>query len=155
MSPGAEPALAGPALGEGASLYERTLPAVIPSIGLIREELDAVLAAAGVALPGREDVALAVTEATTNVVVHAYRGEAPGPLEVVAARSGGALLVGVLDRGRGMAPRLDSPGCRLGLTLMSRLAEAVQIQGHRPGGGTCVTLAFAVGPVGGEGLRAA
>ena len=72
-------------------LYERALPAAIPSIGQVREELDAVLAGAGVALPRREDIALAVTEATTNVVLHAYRrAAAPGPLEVEAGWAGAA-----------------------------------------------------------------
>ena len=41
------------------------------------------------AVPG--DVALAVTEAATNVVVHAYRGPETGLMRVVAcARSDGA-----------------------------------------------------------------
>jgi anti-sigma regulatory factor (Ser/Thr protein kinase) len=123
------------------------LPAVIDSIGQVREELDAALAAAGVVLPRREDIALAVTEATTNVVVHAYREAAePGSLEVRAAWSSGSLVVTVLDRGLGMSPRLDSPGCRLGLALMSRLADVVQIQANRPGGGTAVTFTFTLAP---------
>jgi serine/threonine-protein kinase RsbW len=123
--------------------YERRLPAVIPSIAHVRHELDAVLVCAAVPGRRREDIALAVTEATTNVVLHAYRdAEPPGRLEVVAVISGGTLRVTVRDWGCGMRPRLDSPGSGFGLSLMGQLADAVAVRTHRIGGGTSVSLRF-------------
>jgi serine/threonine-protein kinase RsbW/stage II sporulation protein AB (anti-sigma F factor) len=49
----------------------------------------------------------------------------------------------VRDHGRGMTPRPDSPGLGLGLPLMTRLADAVQISTH-PEGGTEVRMTFTV-----------
>jgi serine/threonine-protein kinase RsbW/stage II sporulation protein AB (anti-sigma F factor) len=42
-----------------------------------------------------------------------------------------------------MTPRPDSPGLGLGLPLMTRLADAVQISTH-PEGGTEVRMTFTV-----------
>ena len=55
--------------------------------------------------------ALALTEACTNVVLHAYvdADDAPGYLEVRACRVDAVLTVEVADDGRGMVPRIESP----------------------------------------------
>lgn len=57
-------------------------------------------------LPG-EKVALlelALVEATTNVVRHAYRGRPPGPVELLLSRDGSTLLLAVRDRGTPFDP---------------------------------------------------
>jgi len=89
-------------------------------------------------------VALAVTEAITNAVVHAYVDEsAPGPIEVVMQRlPDDGLEILVCDEGRGMQPRHDSPGLGLGLPLVATLAERFEVEA-RVGGGTRVLMAFA------------
>jgi anti-sigma regulatory factor (Ser/Thr protein kinase) len=91
-------------------------------------------------------VALAVTEAVTNAVVHAYVDEPePGDVEVIAQRTADdALEVLVCDDGRGMMPRYDSPGIGLGLPLAATLAERFEVEA-RPGGGTRVRMAFDAG----------
>jgi anti-sigma regulatory factor (Ser/Thr protein kinase) len=93
-----------------------------------------------------EAVALAVTEAVTNAVVHAYAGAPePGDVEVVVRRTpedGVEILV--CDEGRGMTPRTDSPGLGIGLPLAAALAERFEIQA-RAGGGTRIRMAFATG----------
>lgn len=91
-------------------------------------------------------VALAVTEAVTNAVVHAYiDAPEPGDIEVIAQRTGAdALEVLVCDEGRGMMPRYDSPGIGLGLPLAATLAERFEVEA-RPGGGTRVRMAFVAG----------
>jgi anti-sigma regulatory factor (Ser/Thr protein kinase) len=73
------------------------------------------------------DVKLAVTEACTNVVVHAYPDESAGPMEVRAAVRDGRLTVAVRDEGRGMLPRPDSPGLGLGLPLIATLTETLEL----------------------------
>jgi serine/threonine-protein kinase RsbW len=92
-------------------------------------------------------VALAVTEAITNAVVHAYvDAPEPGEIEVVVQpmpeEEGIQILV--CDDGRGMMPRTDSPGLGLGLPLVATLAERFEVQA-RAGGGTRVLMAFATG----------
>jgi anti-sigma regulatory factor (Ser/Thr protein kinase) len=91
-------------------------------------------------------VALAVTEAITNAVVHAYVDEAePGDIEVIVQRlpdTGIEILV--CDEGRGMMPRPDSPGIGLGLPMVASLAERFEVEA-RAGGGTRVLMAFATG----------
>jgi CHAD domain-containing protein len=71
------------------------------------------------------DVSLAVSEAATNAVVHAYR-ESAGHLHVRAHVDGAELIVVVADTGSGMAPRNDSPGLGLGMPLMASVHHALQ-----------------------------
>jgi anti-sigma regulatory factor (Ser/Thr protein kinase) len=91
-------------------------------------------------------IALAVTEAVTNAVLHAYVDEPePGEVEVIVQRVGeDCVEILVCDEGRGMRPRTDSPGLGLGLPLVATLAEHFEVQA-RDGGGTRVRMAFAAG----------
>ncbi len=89
------------------------------------------------------DIRLAVTEACTNVVVHAYPDGSEGPLEVMATLEGQALTVVVRDEGEGITPRPDSPGLGLGLPLIASLAESVQL-GHDPHARTEVRMKFSL-----------
>jgi signal transduction histidine kinase len=123
-------------------LYERLLLAVPASVSRIRRELDDVLARSGVTVAQRSDIAVTVTEAATNVVLHAYRDAPGGPLYVAAALHVRALVVSVIDDGCGMRPRPDSPGAGLGLALMSRLADELQITSGRSDSGTAVHARF-------------
>ena len=67
-----------------------------------------------------EDISLAVSEAATNVVLHAYVGDSePGPLVLSARVMDDRVHVVIRDHGRGMTPRPDSPGLGLGLPLMT------------------------------------
>src|ERR1700760_4841606 len=47
-------------------------------------------------------VALAVSETVTNAVVHAYDGQAPGPVRVSCHSDGERFVVEVVDEGAGM-----------------------------------------------------
>ena len=69
---------------------------------------------------------LAVTEACTNVVVHAYP-DGEGPMGLRATVDDGILRVVVVDEGRGILPRADSPGLGLGLPLIATLAESLEL----------------------------
>jgi anti-sigma regulatory factor (Ser/Thr protein kinase) len=106
---------------------ELALPARAENIALIRHAFGALGEALAVDEELLSDVRLAVTEACSNVVVHAYADEAPGPLEVLATVDDGAITVIVRDRGPGIAPHPDSPGLGLGLPLIASLAESVQL----------------------------
>jgi serine/threonine-protein kinase RsbW/stage II sporulation protein AB (anti-sigma F factor) len=119
----------------------RRLRAQPDQIRVIRDEIRAFALKHGAADPNA--VALAVSEAVTNAVVHAYvDAPEPGEIEVVAhVVPGDVLEIVVCDEGRGMLPRHDSPGVGLGLPLVATLAESFEVQ-VRSGGGTQVRMAF-------------
>lgn len=79
-------------------------------------------------------IAVAVSEAASNVVVHAYEGRAPGSLFVRAEMDEDELCVTVSDEGPGLRPRIDRPGLGLGLPLIAVLASHMEVgcdeQGH-------------------------
>lgn len=92
------------------------------------------------------DIALAVTEACNNVVVHAYRtseGNGDGKtFGLVAERHGTTVSVTVSDDGDGMTPRSDSPGLGLGIPLIATLCDDVKIAPAASGTGTVVAMRF-------------
>ena len=78
----------------------------------------------------RADMKIALTEACTNAVVHAY-GEERGPLEVTMAVEHGRLVLGVRDRGTGCTrcpARERGPPLGFGLALIASLSDEF---GHR------------------------
>ena len=87
-----------------------------------------------------DGVALAVSDAVTNAVMHAYRDRKSGAVRIFASVAEGVLNVVISDDGPGMTPRTDSPGMGWGLSLMSRLASAVEIDDDEDG--TRVALSF-------------
>src|SRR3954451_11895561 len=90
------------------------------------------------------DIALAVTEATTNAVLHAYRDTAqPGPVTVTAERLDDHVCLYVRDEGSGLAPRVDSPGLGLGLGLIAQVADSADVRAPETGG-TEVVMRFSV-----------
>jgi serine/threonine-protein kinase RsbW len=90
----------------------------------------------------RPAVEVAVSEAVSNAVVHAYReASEPGRIAVHAQLDDSRLRVVVSDRGLGMRPRPDSPGLGLGLPLIAQLATHVDITSEA---GTTVLMHFAL-----------
>jgi anti-sigma regulatory factor (Ser/Thr protein kinase) len=88
-------------------------------------------------------LAIAVTEACANVVTHAYVDEvAPGYLEVRTCMTDAVLVVDVADEGRGMVPRIDSPGLGLGLALIAQVADVLEILDERERPGVVVRMHF-------------
>jgi anti-sigma regulatory factor (Ser/Thr protein kinase) len=122
-------------------LYERLLPAVPDSVPLIRHELQAVLARDRLAAHRVADIGLLLSEAATNVVLHAYRDGPPGPLYVSATLRGRALTTSICDCGPGMRPRTDSPGMGVGIALMTKLCDQLRVCSEPPDG-TCVHATF-------------
>ena len=62
----------------GLLIYERVLPALAGSVTRIRSELMQTLARHDLAADRRTDIALVLSEATTNAVRHAYRDATRG-----------------------------------------------------------------------------
>jgi anti-sigma regulatory factor (Ser/Thr protein kinase) len=131
--------------GMSAPVLVRRFTARPEEIAAARHDVRDCVARNGAANP--DAIALAVTEAITNAVVHAYvDAPEPGEIEVIVQRlpDEGGLEILVCDEGLGMMPRTDSPGLGLGLPLVATLAERFEIEA-RTGGGTRVLMAFATG----------
>lgn len=80
-------------------------------------------------------IAVCVSEAMTNVVMHAYKDmPSPGLIDMEAELDGDSLTVWVRDQGHGLGPRLDSPGLGLGLPLISQFSAASEIASPEHGG---------------------
>jgi serine/threonine-protein kinase RsbW/stage II sporulation protein AB (anti-sigma F factor) len=123
--------------------YEATFPPTPQGVGAMRREVAAYAQRAGLDVEGVGNVRLAVSEAATNAVVHAYRGDADdGELKVVAYVAEGELTVIVSDTGVGLAPRSDSPGLGLGMPLMASVTKRFRVVSRGPG--TEIHMAFAL-----------
>ncbi len=104
-----------------------TLPARAENVAVVRHAFGGLGEALSVPDQRLSDIKLAVTEACTNVVIHAYPG-GEGPMEIDAAIEGDRRLsIVVRDEGRGILPRADSPGLGLGLPLIATLAESLEL----------------------------
>jgi serine/threonine-protein kinase RsbW len=129
-----------------------SLPAKARNIAVVRRALEAI--ADELSLPRRlvEDMRLAVTEACTNVVRHAYSGteaDDASALRVELLPHARGMQVIVEDKGRGMGPTPDSRGPGLGLPLIAALTSNCEVShgaGHR---GSRIAMSFA--PVAIEG----
>ena len=87
---------------------------------------------------------MAVTEACTNVVVHAYEEDA-GVLEVEMLADEAGLTIVVRDHGSGIQPRparSEPPALGLGLPLIAALSDSFELRGSA-GQGTEVRMTFA------------
>lgn len=121
------------------------MPALPGSIGPLRRALPAYAQSSGATAGQSEDIALAVSEALSNVVVHAYVGhDGPGDIRLEAWFEDGELHVSVCDDGIGMTPRLDSPGLGLGLAIIGRVCDRMRVESLDPATGVCVRMTFAV-----------
>jgi serine/threonine-protein kinase RsbW len=122
----------------------KQLPASAQSVGQLRHAVVEFAQRSGASANQRATIALAVSEALSNVVLHAYVGQdRPGCMTVDAQLHERSIEVIVRDRGRGMRPRADSPGSGLGLPLIARVTEQLAITDADPG--VCVQMTFAIG----------
>lgn len=122
---------------------ELVLPARAENIAIVRHAFGALADAFAVSDQTLADIRLAITEACTNVVLHAYPERVDGPMQVRAQVAGEQLTIVVRDEGKGISPRPDSPGLGLGLPLIASLADSVQL-GHDEHGRTEVRMGFSL-----------
>jgi serine/threonine-protein kinase RsbW len=117
-------------------------PAEPPSVSVIRHTLQDWARELGIREEVISAVGLAVSEAATNAVVHAYADQShPGKVCIDAGLDDSGLWVTVGDQGRGMRPRPDSPGLGLGLPLIAQMTTAFEVH-EGDGGGTEVRMRF-------------
>jgi serine/threonine-protein kinase RsbW len=122
-----------------------TLPSRPENVAVIRHMLGAFADALRLPPELVEDMRLAVTEACTNVVRHAYRDGELGTIDVVIRPSGERLELIVSDHGSGMGPSADVTGPGLGLPMIAALADHLEIE-HGPERGSRLAMSFRCRP---------
>jgi anti-sigma regulatory factor (Ser/Thr protein kinase) len=126
------------------STFAETHRAIPGSVAVLRQRVAEFVTQAGLPPSMVERVKLAVSEAATNVVVHAYHeASEPGLIRVEADLAAGELRVTIADTGSGLRARHDSPGLGLGLAIIGQLADNFELlQGDSAG--LCVLMRFAI-----------
>ena len=119
------------------------MPARAEGVGVVRQALAGMADALAFDAAVLSDMKMAVTEACTNVVVHAYDEQA-GQLEVQMLAGEEDLTIVVRDHGSGIQPkpaRTEPPALGLGLPLIAALSDAFELRGTA-GRGTEVRMSF-------------
>jgi serine/threonine-protein kinase RsbW len=131
MSPAPDVRLTMPARAEGVAVVRQALAGMADAL-----DFDAAVLA---------DMKMAVSEACTNVVVHAY-DDTDGVLEVDMSASDQGLTIRVRDHGSGIHPQVsrsrEVPALGLGLPLIAALTDSFELHGSA-GQGTEVRMTFA------------
>jgi anti-sigma regulatory factor (Ser/Thr protein kinase) len=112
------------------------------SVPLARSAVTRLAARHGMTGDSLDAVRLAVTEAVTNAVRHAYRDRA-GLVHLMAVVTGGELWVLVADDGCGHRTPAAQPGLGLGLTVIAQHSDTYVIT-ERATGGTEVRMRFPI-----------
>jgi anti-sigma regulatory factor (Ser/Thr protein kinase) len=112
-----------------------SLAAEPQNVAIARHAVTELAETLGMEEPQLGDLRTVVTEASSNVVRHAYPSE-PGSFELEADPVEGELAVVIRDFGQGMQARIgEEESClRLGLGLISMLSRRYEIRGHGRGG---------------------
>ena len=119
--------------------YRGTFPGTPLGVAAARGEVEAIARDCGIDGLALGAVKLAVNEAVTNAVVHAY-AQQEGRIAVTVGLTGEALTVTVTDTGGGLAPRADSPGLGVGLPLIAQLADHLDVRSDDKG--TQIRMSF-------------
>jgi serine/threonine-protein kinase RsbW len=121
-----------------------TMPARPEGVAVVRQALAGMADALDFDAAALADMKMAVSEACTNVVVHAY-DDTDGVLEVDMSVSDAGLTIRVRDHGSGIHPQVnrsrDVPALGLGLPLIAALSDAFELHGSA-GQGTEVRMTF-------------
>jgi serine/threonine-protein kinase RsbW len=123
----------------GSRTLRAELAATPEAVGDLRAQAREFARGAGAEDPVVADVALAVSEAATNVVIHAYQGNEGGPVALTGKVEGEWLEFEVRDEGRGFRPS-PSGGLGFGMKVMAEISDSMTVEQRSPG--TTVTLRF-------------
>lgn len=127
----------------GAAL-DAVYPAQPTRVAQIRRDVADVATGCGADETALLHINLAVSEAATNAVVHAYPdGARAGDVHVLVHHAGHMLAVRICDSGGGIAPNPDSAGMGLGWRLMAQEAQSFEVT-TSPDSGTAVVLRFRI-----------
>lgn len=128
-------------MGEEGRSVRLTIPARPEYITLGRLALTAIAGLRPLSDETLHDLKLALTEACTNSVKHAYDGEGAGSVDIVYELHGDRLAVEVGDAGAGFDPGTTTAGADkleeggLGIAIIRAVTDEVEIA-EREGGGS-------------------
>lgn len=131
---------------EVAPVVRLDLPARPEGVGVVRQALTGLADGLALTADVLADAKMAVTEACTNAVVHAY-GDDDGRFDVEMFADEAQLTVVVSDRGMGIPQEEDERhegALGLGLPLIAALSDAFELDTSvdGEGRGTVVRMAF-------------
>ena len=126
-------------------LLSLSLPAEERLVPAARNAIATFLRAAGVEADTVDDVVLALDEACSNVLQHAFPSGFPGSYELRADFRPEEVVIEVADEGVGfdaMDWRSSGPSdvAGRGLDIMRRVMTSVEVESPRQGGGTRLRL---------------
>lgn len=130
-----------------AQYFEMTCPSHADNVGLCRVAVATFAANLGFSLADIEELKVAVSEAVSNVVVHAY-GKEEGPVHLRCAAEGDGLRIVVADEGVGIADvekarepsySTDPERMGLGFVFMESFSDEFSVQSSL-GAGTRVEM---------------
>ena len=126
-------------------ILHKRLPAQVEAVPEARLAVCSALAGAGLTDGTlQRAVALSVTEATANVIRHAYPRADDGRFEITVVHHPSTIEVAVHDDGVGIdSGRVIDPGAGFGLLLMRTQAQRLDIASGADG--TTVTMHFELG----------
>lgn len=130
----------------GSVSFSLSFPAQAEYLVLCRLAVSALAGLAPIDDELVDDLKLAVTEACTNAIQHAYRDRDPGRVELRYDVEAGRVLIMIEDSGvgRGDGAPLESQGEReggMGLAIIRSLVDELELEPGPGGHGTRVTLA--------------
>jgi anti-sigma regulatory factor (Ser/Thr protein kinase) len=134
---------ASPRAGASRPAFVLTVPSETSFLGLVREVTRKMAETAGFDLGTANKLALAVDEAATNVIEHAYRGAPDREVEIRLEDRGPEFTVEVVDSGNTVDPRAvpdvdlrryvkERRTGGLGMHLMEKIMDSVTF--HRSAG---------------------
>ena len=107
-------------------------PAVRDSLAPMREAFTGWLGSFGPVEDDRQSLEMAVSEAVTNAIEHAYPRGTAGPVRLLATvQPNGFLEVNVADRGRWQEPGTADDDRGRGLLVIGQLADEMEVR-HPP-----------------------
>ncbi|MBA3366081.1 MAG: ATP-binding protein [Actinobacteria bacterium] len=126
-----------------------TIPAKAEYIALCRLALAGLARMRPVSEETLADLKLALTEACSNSVRHAYKGDGEGTVEIVYRLELDRLVIDVLDDGKGFSLE-DAPGAEemnesgLGLAIIRSLTDELEVRERENGRGSMIRFAKAL-----------
>jgi serine/threonine-protein kinase RsbW len=121
---------------------DESFPATPEAVGIIRRDVAAYAQKLGMRGTAVDNVRVAVSEAATNVVRHAYRG-LPGSMQISASAVAGELWVLITDDGCGPNTPAATPGLGWGLAIITDATEHFTLVA-RASGGTEARMRFRI-----------
>jgi serine/threonine-protein kinase RsbW len=121
-----------------------SFPATPQAVGIVRRNVAAYARSVGLSGRALDNVCVAVSEAATNVVRHAYRGRS-GEIHLSVRAVNEELWILIADDGVGPNTASATPGLGWGLAIITEAAEQFTLV-ERAAGGTEARMCFRIGP---------